>query len=316
MNTIWKIIQNVPWLESWISRSLYDASPKKIRKALKKEKRETKLNKYRDILAIYAKATSGQIVEGVQARSLTILNWRDTAGKWWIIKRMTYDLDASLYWIVALWKPTENDFHRMNENPSYHFQRYTNPISGDKNIWIGDRSYYNRALVEPVMWFCSEEAHDWFINWAVQEFERKHIIPNYDYTKIYLSITAETQLARLKSREDNPRKQHKLSDIDREAPSKQDEYTFAKVSMLETTDIPEAPWTIIDSNNKTKATIECIKAMVRSNPIIREIVEDEMRKIWLNISLEADLNLVRTTSQELEKMRHIWEIPTKVSGLY
>ena len=313
MSPIWKIIQRIPSLEERITEDLYSVSPKKIKKELKRAKREKELNKYRDILAIYSKVISGEVMEWVKSRSLTILNGRDTAGKWWVIKRMSYDLDASLYDVIALWKPTQSDVEMMQENPEHHFNRYHSKVTSDKNIWFGDRSFYNRALVEPVMWFCSKEAYEWFINWAVQEFEKKHIIWEwFDYTKIYLSITPETQIKRLERRESNPRKQWKLSPIDREAPNKVDEYSLAKMIMLEQTDLPDAPWTIIDSNNKDKAAIETIKAIVRQNTSVREVVESIAKQVWINASLDADRSMVRTASEELEKMKQIWQVPTWV----
>jgi polyphosphate kinase 2 len=154
--------------------------------------------------------------------------------------------------VVALEKPSEE------EATQWYFQRYAKHLPSAGEIVLFDRSWYNRAMVEPVMGFCTERQHHKFLKDA-PEFEEMLVDEGIQLFKFYFSVSKGEQARRFKSRETDPLKQYKLSPVDKESQRLWDEYTLAKFMMLSSTHTSKAPWTIVKSDNKKKARINTIK---------------------------------------------------------
>jgi polyphosphate kinase 2 len=183
---------------------------------------------------------------------LMIFEGRDAAGKGGTIKRITEHLNPRGARVVALEKPSDI------EKTQWYFQRYTQHLPSSGEIVLFDRSWYNRAGVEPVMGFCSTEEHHEFLR-EVPEFEKMLVKSGIILMKFYFSVSMEEQARRFKKRETDPLKQYKLSPVDKESQALWDKYTIAKFSMLMASNTEVSPWTIIRSDNKKKARINCIK---------------------------------------------------------
>lgn len=149
------------------------------------------------------------------------------------------------------------------------------------------------------MGFCTKEECDWFMN-NVTNFEKNDIIDaGIDFVKVYLSITKDTQKLRLKNRE-QARKRWKSSPIDQQAQEKWNYYTLAKAKVLELTDSEHAPWRIVDSNQKWLSAVEIIKMIINTSSEVAKLVEKD-----LSIDLSPNPKVVRTASQELERMKKV-----------
>ena len=183
---------------------------------------------------------------------LLIFEGRDAAGKGGTIKRITEHLNPRGARIVALEKPDEK------EKTQWYFQRYTHHLPSAGEIVLFDRSWYNRAMVEPVMGFCTEREHHKFLKDA-PDFERMLVESGTKIFKFYFSVSKDEQARRFKARETDPLKQYKLSSVDKESQKLWDEYTLAKFMMLSSTHTKYAPWTIVKSDNKKKARLNVIK---------------------------------------------------------
>ncbi len=183
---------------------------------------------------------------------LMIFEGRDAAGKGGTIKRITEHLNPRGARVVALEKPSDI------EKTQWYFQRYTNHLPSAGEIVLFDRSWYNRAGVEPVMGFCTQEEHQEFLH-EVPEYERMLVNSGTILFKFYFVISKKEQAHRFKKRKTDPLKQHKLSAVDKESQKMWDKYTIAKYSMLLASNTDFAPWTIICSDNKRLARINCIK---------------------------------------------------------
>jgi len=183
---------------------------------------------------------------------LMIFEGRDAAGKGGTIKRITEHLNPRGARVVALEKPSDI------EKSQWYFQRYVKHLPSAGEIVLFDRSWYNRSMVEPVMGFCTEREHHKFLKDA-PEFEKMIIDENIQIFKFYFSVSKDEQAARFKARETDPLKQYKLSPVDKESQKLWNEYSLAKFMMLSATHTQEAPWTIIKSDDKKKARVNCIK---------------------------------------------------------
>jgi polyphosphate kinase 2 len=183
---------------------------------------------------------------------LMIFEGRDAAGKGGTIKRITEHLNPRGARVVALEKPDEK------ETTQWYFQRYAQHLPSAGEIVLFDRSWYNRSMVEPVMGFCTERQHHKFLKDA-PEFEKMIADEGIQIFKFYFSVSKKEQGKRFKARETDPLKQYKLSPVDKESQKLWDEYTLAKFMMLSATHTQSAPWTIVKSDDKKKARINCIK---------------------------------------------------------
>jgi len=182
---------------------------------------------------------------------VVLFEGRDAAGKGGAIKRITQRLNPRVCRVVALPAPSER------ERTQWYFQRYAAQLPAAGEIVLFDRSWYNRAGVERVMGFCSEADVEEFFR-SVPEFERMLVRSGTKLIKYWFSITDEEQHLRFQMRILDPLKQWKLSPMDLESRRRWEAYTKAKEAMLERTHIAEAPWWIVDADDKKRARLNCI----------------------------------------------------------
>jgi polyphosphate kinase 2 len=182
---------------------------------------------------------------------IVVFEGRDAAGKGGAIKRITQRLNPRVCRVVALPAPSER------ERTQWYFQRYVAHLPAAGEIVLFDRSWYNRAGVERVMGFCTEEDVEEFFR-TVPEFERMLVRSGIILIKYWFSITDEEQHLRFRMRIRDPIKQWKLSPMDLESRRRWEQYTKAKEAMLERTHIPEAPWWVVEAVDKKKARLNCI----------------------------------------------------------
>lgn len=200
---------------------------------------------------------------------LVIFEGRDSAGKGGVIKRITQRLNPRGCRVVALPAPSERDKTR------WYFQRYVPHLPAGGEIVLFDRSWYNRAGVERVMGFASEDEVERFFS-DVPEFERMLVRSGIRLVKYWFSITDEEQQLRFLMRIHDPLKQWKLSPMDLQSRVRWEQYTKAKEEMFERTNIPEAPWYIVPGNDKKRARLNCIDhllGLIPYGPVPHEEVE-------------------------------------------
>lgn len=217
---------------------------------------------------------------------LMIFEGRDAAGKGGTIKRITEHLNPRGARVIALDKPSDV------EKTQWYFQRYTHHLPSAGEIVLFDRSWYNRGGVEPVMSFCTQEEHKEFLH-EVPEFEKMLINSDIQIFKFYFSVSKKEQKKRFDKRKTDPLKQYKLSPVDEKSQGLWDKYTIAKYSMLLASHTELSPWTIIRSDNKKKARINCIKH------ILNHI--DYPNKIK-NKQLKADIKIKINANEEIKIM--------------
>ena len=217
---------------------------------------------------------------------LMIFEGRDAAGKGGTIKRITEHLNPRGARVVALEKPSDI------ERTQWYFQRYTQYLPSAGEIVLFDRSWYNRAGVEPVMGFCTTEEHHEFLR-EVPEFEKMLVKSEIILLKYYFSVSKKEQLRRFKKREIDPLKQYKLSPVDKESQNLWDKYTIAKFSMLMASNTDIAPWTVIKSDNKKKARLNCIKHIL-ANVNYANKTNDNL--------FEIDGEILTSGTKEIENM--------------
>ena len=184
---------------------------------------------------------------------------RDAAGKGGVIKRITQRLNPRVCRVAAL--PAPND----RERTQWYFQRYATHLPAAGEIVLFDRSWYNRAGVERVMGFCTDEQYEEFFR-TTPEFERMLVRSGIQLIKYWFSISDEEQHLRFLGRIHDPLKQWKLSPMDLESRRRWEDYTKAKEVMLERTHIPEAPWWVVPAVDKKKARLNCISHLLSQMP--------------------------------------------------
>ncbi|MGY9013565.1 MAG: polyphosphate kinase 2 [Rhodobacterales bacterium] len=198
-------------------------------------------------------------VEETGAKVLVLCEGRDSSGKGGGIKRITQRLNPRVARVVALPKPTER------EQSQWYFQRYVPYLPAGGEIVLFDRSWYNRAGVERVMGFASEDQVEQFFR-DVPEFERMLVRSGIIVLKYWFSISDEEQQMRFLMRIHDPMKQWKLSPMDLEARVRWEDYTKAKEDMLARTNITEAPWYIVEGNDKKRERLNCIEHLLSVLP--------------------------------------------------
>jgi polyphosphate kinase 2 len=187
-----------------------------------------------------------------EQRVLMLFEGRDAAGKGGTIKRIIEHLNPRGARVVALLKPSDR------EKTQWYFQRYIQQLPSGGEIVLFDRSWYNRAMVEPTMDFCTDEENKRFLK-DTPMLESMLVKNGITLFKFFFSVSKEEQLRRFISRETDPLKQYKISPVDREAQERWDDYTVRKFQMLNETNRSISQWTIIRSDNKKKARLNCIK---------------------------------------------------------
>ncbi len=190
---------------------------------------------------------------------VVIFEGRDAAGKGGAIRRITEHLNPREFKVVALPKPTDEELGQ------WYFQRYINKLPKGGQMVFFDRSWYNRAVVEPVNGFCTQVQYDTFMN-QVNDFERMIIESGIRLVKFYISISKDEQIKRFEDIKTSPLKKWKFSAVDAKAIELWDEYTSYKKKMFAKTDTKIAPWKVVKANRKTSARIEVIERFLKTVP--------------------------------------------------
>ena len=231
-------------------------------------------------------------------RVLIIFEGRDAAGKGGTIKRFIEYLNPRFARVTALVIPNET------EKTQWYFQRYTAHLPAAGELVLFDRSWYNRAMVEPVMGFCSDEQNKRFLKDAPL-FERLLVKEGIKLFKFYFSISKEEQKKRFAARKTDPLKQYKISSVDEQAQDLWDHYTVRKFEMLTETNRSIAPWTIVRSDNKKRARLNCIKHLL-SNMHYRGKIDDS--------ELTTDPEIIVSGIDEISHMEKNLLNPEKLHG--
>lgn len=188
-----------------------------------------------------------------------IFEGRDAAGKGGAIKTILRRMSARIWRVVALPKPSDR------EQTQWYFERYVAHLPAGGEIVLFDRSWYNRAVVEPVMGFCTDEEHETFMR-EVPQFERMLIDSGLILLKFWIHVSAEEQEERFQSRARDPRKRWKLSPIDLKARDLWIEFTRYRDKMFALTHTDDAPWLVVDGNDKERARLNIIRAILDRVP--------------------------------------------------
>ena len=197
-------------------------------------------------------------------RIIILFQGRDAAGKSGAIRRITERINPRHMRIVALSKPNED------EKTQWYFQRYVEQFPKAGEIVLFDRSWYNRAVVEPVNGFCTQEEYDMFMN-QVNDFERMILESGIHLVKMYMSISRKEQAKRFEDIQSDPLKQWKMTKLDERAQDLWDEYTEYKDAMFEKTNTELAPWKIIKANRKTEARVNVINHILDMIPYNKDL---------------------------------------------
>jgi len=203
-----------------------------------------------------------KFLDWIKAKKLKVVvlfEGRDAAGKGGTIKRITSELNPRFARVVALGVPTER------EKSQWYFQRYINHLPAAGEMVIFDRSWYNRAGVERVMGFCSEEEYWEFLR-SCPNFERMMIRSGIILVKYWFSVSREEQYRRFKARVKDPTRYWKLSNMDIASLEKFEDYSRAKDEMMAYTDTKESPWWVVESDDKKKARLNCIHHLLSLIP--------------------------------------------------
>jgi polyphosphate kinase 2 len=188
-----------------------------------------------------------------------VFEGRDTAGKGGVIKRITERVSPRVFRVVALAAPTEREKSQM------YFQRYMTHLPAAGEVTIFDRSWYNRAGVERVMGFATEEQVEYFLRYA-PAVERAIIASGVILIKYWLEVSMENQEERLRARDEDPRKIWKLSPMDLKSYTHWYDYSRARDAMFTATDTAECPWYVVDGNDKRRARLNCITHLLNQIP--------------------------------------------------
>ncbi|MDD9739749.1 MAG: polyphosphate kinase 2 [Marinovum algicola] len=215
---------------------------------------------FRNLLRLQAELIKVQDwVQHTGAKVCILMEGRDSAGKGGVIKRITQRLNPRVARVVALPAPSRR------EQSQWYFQRYVPHLPAGGEIVMFDRSWYNRAGVERVMGFASDDQVEQFFQ-DVPEFERMLVRSGVILLKYWFSITDQEQQLRFLMRIHDPMKQWKLSPMDLESRRRWEQYTKAKEEMFARTNIPEAPWYIVEGNDKKRERLNCIEHILSKIP--------------------------------------------------
>ena len=254
---------------------------KLYRKAVSKYLQEKELKPYQAELI-----KMQQTLEKTGQKMIILFEGRDAAGKGGTIRRVTRYMNEKHYRVVALGRPTEE------QKTQWFFQRYVAEFPHGGEIVLFDRSWYNRAMVEPVFGFCTDEEYENFMH-GVIGFEKDLVRQGTILIKLYFSVTKDEQKRRFERRKNDNLRQWKLSEVDLQAQDRWDDFTEMKYRMLKRTSTVECPWTIIRSDNKHKARLNAMK-------VILNVVNYERLDNKLNFV--PDAKVVISGARELELM--------------
>ncbi len=226
-------------------------------------------------------------IEVTGKKIIILFDGRDASGKGGTIRRVVRYLNEKRYRVVALGKPTQE------QKTELHMKRYIERFPHAGEIVLFDRSWYNRAMVEPVMGFCTPKQYRAFIRRVVGYEERIVADGTTQLIKLYFSVSKEEQRRRFERRRNDPLRQWKLSEVDLQAQALWDEFTAKKYRLLQKTHTPETPWYVIRSDDKHLARRETIKLILRLNAY---------RGRSRTLDFEPDKNIVIPGDQELKIM--------------
>lgn len=250
-------------------------------KAVNKLRRDEQLRPYQvELLKLQ------RHLEATSERMIVVFEGRDAAGKGGTIRRVTRYMNEKRYRVVALGKPT------VEQHQQWYFQRYVTQFPTGGEIVLFDRSWYNRAMVEPVFGFCSESEYQTFLK-GVTGFEKDLVRQGTILVKLYFSVTKNEQAKRFARRLNDPLRQWKLSEVDLQAQDRWDEFTEMKYRMLKRTSTVNAPWTVIRSEDKQAARVNAMR-------VILNAVSYEDRDPDLDFTPDPDV--VISGARELELM--------------
>ena len=250
-------------------------------KALRKLEKDDQLRPYQvELLKLQ------NHLEANAERMIVVFEGRDAAGKGGTIRRVTRYMNEKRYRVVALGKPTEE--HRTQ----WYFQRYVTQFPAGGEMVLFDRSWYSRAMVEPIFGFCTDSEYRAFLT-GVTGFEKDLVRQGTILVKLYFSVSKEEQARRFARRLNGPLRQWKLSEVDLQAQDHWDDFTDMKYEMLKQTSTATAPWTIIRSGDKQAARVNAMRVILNSVPY-------EARNADLDFTPDSDV--VISGARELELM--------------
>ena len=240
------------------------AEPGKKKKKKKNKKKLSQKHYEKELARLQVELSKLQEwVVGQGEKVVVIFEGRDAAGKGGTISRITTRLNPRVCRVAALAKPTDR------EQSQWYFQRYVAHLPSAGEIVLFDRSWYNRAGVDRVMGFCTEEEYREFLRTCPQ-FERMLARSGIRLIKYWFSVSAKEQERRFKNRIKDPLKSWKFSDMDLQSYMKWDEYSHAKDEMMNYTDIKQAPWYVVPSDSKRRARLNCITHLLSLFPYDRD----------------------------------------------
>ncbi|MCU7922286.1 MAG: polyphosphate kinase 2 [Candidatus Thiodiazotropha sp. (ex Dulcina madagascariensis)] len=262
-------------------RAQAEQEQKTEKKAVRRFKREEELKPYQaELIGLQ------QYLEKTRTRMIILFEGRDAAGKGGTIRRVTRYMNEKHYRVVALGKPSDV------QKTQWFFQKYVAQCPRGGEVVLFDRSWYNRAVVEPIFGFCTKEEYDNFMI-GCPGFEKDLVRQGTILVKLYFSVTKEEQARRFERRKTDSLRQWKLSEIDVQAQDRWDEFTNQKYEMLKRTHTTHAPWTIIRSNDKHMARVNAMKVILNSVPYERRNPD---------LDFVPNPNVVISGSRELELM--------------
>ncbi len=262
-------------------RAQLEAERKNTRRLRAKNQREKELEPYQvELLKLQAH------LEAQRQKMIVLFEGRDAAGKGGTIRRVTRYMNEKHYRVVALGRPTDE------QRGQWFLQKYVTQFPRAGEMVLFDRSWYNRAMVEPVFGFCTEKEHEDFLR-GVVGFEKDLVRQGTILVKMYFSVTKEEQQRRFDRRRHDPLRQWKLSEVDVEAQDLWDEFTKRKYEMLRRTHTSVTPWTVIRSENKHQARLNALRTIL-------DVVDYENRDPSLDFV--PDPAIVVSGAREVELM--------------
>ena len=256
------------WEMEYEDRNIDNLALDEVR-SLTPEEKEYRKRYFRELFRLQGELVKLQDwIVHTKKKVVILFEGRDAAGKGGVIKRITQRLNPRVCRVTAL--PAPND----REKTQWYFQRYVPHLPAAGEMVLFDRSWYNRAGVERVMGFCTDEEYEEFFR-TVPEFEKMLVRSKIHLIKYWFSITDQEQEMRFLARIKDPLKQWKLSPMDLESRRRWEDYTKAKEIMINRTHIPEAPWWIVRAVDKKKARLNCIDHLLKQFPY-EEIEREEV----------------------------------------
>ena len=271
-----------PLLEDYAAlREKQQRTDEEAKKLLRRHQREQELIPYQAELIQMQRH-----LEQTKQRMIILFEGRDAAGKGGTIRRVTRYMNEKHYRIVALGKPTDV------QKTQWYFQKYVTQFPRGGEIVLFDRSWYNRAMVEPAFGFCTDEEYKLFMR-GVTGFEKDLVRQGTILVKLYFSVTKETQKQRFDRRKNDPLRKWKLSEVDVQAQDHWDEFTNLKYEMLNNTHSNRAPWTVIRSDNKHLCRLNAMRVILNSV---------DYEKANKELDYVPDPEIVVSGSREIERM--------------